>query len=78
VGQDLPFHALEGVVDRLAVALELVAHRLVGVAVEIETESLRLEPGEARAETADDPGSASPSVQSPSESWPAGVWLKET
>ncbi len=24
------------------------------------------------------PGSASPSVQSPSDSWPAGVWLNET
>ncbi len=36
VREDLALHALERIVDRLAVAPELVAHRLVGMAVEIQ------------------------------------------
>src|SRR6185503_16713192 len=54
VGEDLPLDPLERVVDRLAVAAERLGHLLVRVPVEIETERLRLEPRERRAEAADE------------------------
>src|SRR6188472_128521 len=54
VGEDLPLHALERVVDRLAVAAERLGHLLVRVSVEVETERLRLEPRQRRAEAADE------------------------
>src|SRR3954452_394207 len=42
VAHDLALHALEGVVDRLRVALEDDRHLVVGVALEVELERLRL------------------------------------
>ena len=46
VGADLALDALQGVVDRLRVALEPLGGRLVGVAVEVEGEDAALEVGE--------------------------------
>ena len=43
VRDDLALHPLEGVVDRLRVAVELERHRVVRLAVEVEPERVRLE-----------------------------------
>src|SRR4029450_2344421 len=54
VRDDLALHALEGVVDRLRVAAEVLGHLLVRAALEIQPERLRLERGQAAAETEDE------------------------
>src|SRR4029453_5789088 len=54
VREDLALHALERVVDRLRVAAELVCHVLVGIALEVERQRLRLERREAGAEREDE------------------------
>src|SRR5579859_878123 len=54
VREDLAFHALERVVDRLRVAAEPLRHVLVGRAFEVEAQCVRFETGEARAEAADE------------------------
>ncbi len=54
VRNDLPLDALEGVVDRLAVAVELLCHPFVRAAVEVEAKRLGLERRERRAKTADE------------------------
>src|SRR5271165_7455987 len=43
VRSDLPLDALQGVVDRLGVARQPLAHLLVGVAVEVQREHAALE-----------------------------------
>jgi hypothetical protein len=52
MGANLALDALEGVVDRLGVALEPLGDHLVGVAVEVEREhpalEVRQDPGDAR------------------------------
>jgi hypothetical protein len=52
--EHLPLHALESVVDRLRVAAEILSHLLVGVALEIEPESVALERRQPRAEAEDE------------------------
>src|SRR5215470_6453225 len=52
--EDLPLDALERVVDRLRVAAEPFGHVLVGRALEIEAQRVRLERREARAEAEDE------------------------
>src|SRR6186713_1586156 len=54
VREDLPLDALQGVVDRLRVAVEILGHVLVGVALEVQRERLRLERREAAAEREDE------------------------
>src|SRR2546428_8931755 len=54
VRQDLPLDPLQRVVDRLRVAVERLGHVLVGAPLEIETQRVRLERREGRAETADE------------------------
>src|SRR4051794_41917908 len=51
--KDLALDALQRVVDRLRVAAELVGHVLVGRALQIEAQGIRLERREARAEAED-------------------------
>src|SRR5881394_4202527 len=52
--EDLALDALQRVVDRLRVAAELFGHVLVGRALEIEAQGVRLERREARAEAEDE------------------------
>ena len=54
VREDLPLDALQSVVDRLRVAVEILGHVLVGVALEVQRERLRLERREAAAEREDE------------------------
>src|SRR5688500_532764 len=54
VEADLALDALEGVVDRLRIAVETVTDRLVGMPVEIEGEDLALELREHAREAGDE------------------------
>src|SRR3954468_14688812 len=53
VRDDLPLHALERVVDRLRVAFEHLGHLVVGGALEVHAQRVRLKRREARAEAED-------------------------
>src|SRR5262249_36605111 len=52
--EDLPLDALERVVDRLRIAAEPFGHLLVGGALEIKAQRVRLERRETRAEAEDE------------------------
>src|SRR5205823_3284631 len=54
VADDLALDALEGVVDRLRVALEIDGHLLVRVPLEVEAQRARLERRKAGAEGEDE------------------------
>ena len=43
MGDDLALHTLQGVVDRLGVAAQLVGHLLVGRALEVEPKRISLQ-----------------------------------
>src|SRR5918999_2894018 len=54
VQEDLPLDPLEGVVDRLRVAAEVLGHLLVGVAFEVEAKRVALERRQAGPEAEDE------------------------
>src|SRR3954451_17763827 len=59
--QDLALHPLQGIVDRLRVAAQLLRHLLVGGAFEVELERVGLELRKAGAECEDE--ALQPSVE---------------
>ena len=53
MGEDLPLYPLERIIDRLGVARQFNCHFLIGRALQVETEGIRLQLGESRSEGED-------------------------